>query len=161
MKLRLARPEVLLDIGRLEELHGVRRLPDGRVAVGALTTYEAMIADPILGHYGLLRDALPNIGDVQVRNRGTIGGSIAHADPASDMPAILLALDAEVVVRSAAAERTIPITDVERVSRRRSWRGGRLLLALIGGQVIEVRRLGPTDTAVAHRTILAIARAAR
>ena len=60
-----------------------------------------------------------------------------------------------------AGERTIPITEVERVARRRSWRGGRLLLALTGGQVIEVRRLGPTDTAVAHRTILAIARAAR
>ena len=110
MKLRLARPEVLLDIGRLSELQGVRRLDDGRVAIGALTTYEAMIADPILRHYGLLADALPNIGDTQVRNRGTIGGSIAHADPASDMPAILLALDAEVMARSASAERAIPIT---------------------------------------------------
>ncbi len=57
-------------------------------------------------------------------------------------------------------ERTIPITDVERVARRRSWRGTRLVLALTGGQVIEVRRLGAADTAVAHRTILAIARAA-
>lgn len=57
-------------------------------------------------------------------------------------------------------ERMIPITDVERVAQRRSWRGARLLLALTGGQVIEVRRLGPADTAVAHRTILALARAA-
>lgn len=110
MKLRLARPELLVDIGRLAELRGVRRLPDGRVAVGALTTYDEMLSDEVLGHYGLLRDALPNIGDVQVRNRGTIGGAIAHADPASDMPAILLALDAEVVARSARDERTIPIT---------------------------------------------------
>ncbi len=110
MKLRLARPDTLVDIGRLDELRGVRRLSDGRVAVGALTTYDEMLRDDVLRHYGLLRDALPNIGDVQVRNRGTIGGAIAHADPASDMPAILLALDAEVVARSARKERTIPIT---------------------------------------------------
>jgi carbon-monoxide dehydrogenase medium subunit len=110
MKLRLARPETLVDIGRLPELKGVRRMADGRVAVGALTTYDEMQRDPILRHYGLLNDALPNIGDVQVRNRGTIGGSIAHADPASDMPAILLALDAEVVARSSTDERAIPIT---------------------------------------------------
>ncbi len=110
MKLRLARPETLVDIGRLDELRGVRRLSDGRLAVGALTTYDEMLKDDVLRHYGLLRDALPNIGDVQVRNRGTIGGAIAHADPASDMPAILLALDAEVVARSARKERTIPIT---------------------------------------------------
>ena len=110
MKLRLARPETLVDIGRLAELKGVRRMPDGRVAVGALTTYDEMMRDGILRHYGLLKDALPNIGDVQVRNRGTIGGAIAHADPASDMPAILLALDAEVVARSSRDERAIPIT---------------------------------------------------
>lgn len=58
-------------------------------------------------------------------------------------------------------ERTIPITEVERVAQRRSWRGARLLLTLTGGQIIEVRRLSPADTAVAHRTILALARAAR
>lgn len=110
MKLRLARPEMLVDIGGLTELRGVRRLSDGRVAVGALTTYAEMLAEDILRQYGVLADALPNIGDIQVRNRGTIGGSIAHADPASDMPAILLALDAEVVARSAAGERTLPIT---------------------------------------------------
>lgn len=110
MKLRLARPETLVDIGRLSELRGIRRMPDGRVGVGALTTYDEMLRDEVLGHYGLLADALPNIGDVQVRNRGTIGGAIAHADPASDMPAILLALDAEVVARSTRGERTISIT---------------------------------------------------
>ncbi|MBI2776323.1 MAG: xanthine dehydrogenase family protein subunit M [Chloroflexi bacterium] len=110
MKLRLARPELLVDIGRLGELRGVRRLPDGRVAVGALTTYDEMLRDDTLRQYGLLVDALPNIGDVQVRNRGTIGGSIAHADPASDLPAILLALDAEIVARSARDERVIAAT---------------------------------------------------
>jgi len=108
MKLRLASPEGLLDIGRLDELKGVRQLPDGRLAVGALTTYADLLDSPAQ-HYGLLKDALPEIGDVQVRNRGTVGGSIAHADPASDLPACLLALDAELVLRSASGERTVPV----------------------------------------------------
>lgn len=108
MKLRLASPGTLVDIGRLTELRGVRRLDDGRMAIGALTTYAELIHSPA-SNYGLLRDALPRIGDVQVRNRGTIGGAIAHADPASDLPACLLALDAELVARSASGERTIPV----------------------------------------------------
>jgi aerobic carbon-monoxide dehydrogenase medium subunit len=110
MKLRLARPETLIDIGRLSELRGVRRIAGDRIAIGALTTYDELMRDEHIVH-GLLRDALPNIGDVQVRNRGTIGGSIAHADPASDMPALLLALDAEVVARSSKGERTIPLRE--------------------------------------------------
>jgi len=105
MKLRLARPETIVDIGRIEELRGVRQLPDGRLAVGALTTYAELMDSPAQ-HYGLLRDALPDIGDVQVRNRGTVGGAIAHCDPASDLPACLLALDAEIVIRSKRGERT-------------------------------------------------------
>ncbi len=110
MKLRLARPGQLIDIGRLAELRGVRKIAGGRLAIGALTTYDELLRDPNIVH-ALLRDALPRIGDVQVRNRGTIGGAIAHADPASDMPALLLALNAEVVARSARGERTIAITD--------------------------------------------------
>jgi carbon-monoxide dehydrogenase medium subunit len=108
MKLRLAAPGSLVDIGRLTELKGVRRLDDGRLAIGALTTYAELLDSPVR-QYGLMDDALPRIGDVQVRNRGTVGGSIAHADPASDLPACLLALDAELVARSATGERTIPI----------------------------------------------------
>jgi carbon-monoxide dehydrogenase medium subunit len=108
MKLRLARPERLVDIGRLAELRGVRSLPDGRLAIGALTTYTALMDSPA-GQYGLLRDALPDIGDVQVRNRGTVGGAVAHCDPASDLPACLLALDAEIVAVSSRGERTIAI----------------------------------------------------
>ena len=106
MKLRLASPERLVDIGRLSELRGVRQLPDGRLAIGALTTYTDLLDSPAR-HYGLLRDALPDIGDVQVRNRGTVGGSIAHSDPASDLPAVLLALDGEIVARSQRGERVI------------------------------------------------------
>jgi len=104
MKLRLANPERLVDIGRLAELKGVVTTRDGRLAIGALTTYSEL-AESDARHYGLLRDALPDIGDVQVRNRGTIGGSIAHCDPASDLPAVLLALDAEIVARSKRGEK--------------------------------------------------------
>ncbi len=106
MKLRLANPATLVDIGRLAELRGIERLDDGRLAVGALTTY-ADLADTPAIHHGALRDALPNIGDVQVRNRGTVGGSIAHADPASDLPAVLLALDGEIVLQSAGGTRVV------------------------------------------------------
>jgi len=146
MKLRLARPETLVDIGRLAELRGVRKLADGRVAVGALTTYDEMMADETLGHYGLLEDALPNIGDVQVRNRGTIGGSIAHADPASDMPAILLALDAEIVARSARGERALPAT---------SFFEGAFSTALEPDELITEIRLpgGRDDVGSAYRAI--------
>jgi carbon-monoxide dehydrogenase medium subunit len=146
MKLRLARPETLVDIGRLAELRGVRRLSDGRVGVGALTTYDEMMADESLGHYGLLKDALPNIGDVQVRNRGTIGGSIAHADPASDMPAILLALDAEIVARSARGERAIPAN---------AFFEGAFVTALEADELITEIRLpgGGEDIGSAYRAI--------
>ncbi len=107
LKLRLGSAETLVDIGRLPGLRGVRQLDDGRLAIGALTTYAELLESPA-AEYGLLRDALPHIGDVQVRNLGTIGGSIAHADPASDLPACLLALEAELVIRSASGERTTP-----------------------------------------------------
>ena len=111
MKLRLARPERLVDIGRLEGLRGTRRLADGRLAIGALTRYADLMADPAVGAYAALSDALPSIGDVQVRNRGTVGGALAHCDPASDLPAVLLAVDAEVVARSRRGERTIALAD--------------------------------------------------
>ncbi|HEX5825989.1 MAG TPA: xanthine dehydrogenase family protein subunit M, partial [Candidatus Limnocylindrales bacterium] len=107
MKIRLAHPETLVDIGRLTELKGITKLEDGRLAIGALTTYTELLDSPAV-HYGVLRDALPTIGDVQVRNRGTVGGSVAHADPASDLPAALLALGAEIVLRSPAGSRTVP-----------------------------------------------------
>jgi carbon-monoxide dehydrogenase medium subunit len=138
LKLRLASADRLVDIGRLGELKGVRSLPDGRLAVGALTTYAELLESPAK-EYGLLRDALPTIGDVQVRNRGTVGGAIAHADPASDLPACLLALDAEVVVRSSKGERTIPITEFFQDSFETAVAEDEL--------VTEVRLPGPRDDA--------------
>ena len=108
MKLRLAQPARLVDIGRLPELRGISRLDDGRLSVGALTTYAELLDSPVM-HYGVMKDVLPGIADIQVRNRGTVGGAVAHADPAADLPAALLALDAEAVVQSAAGTRTIRV----------------------------------------------------
>ncbi len=105
MKIRLASPGRLIDIGRLDELKGYRYGSDGSLSIGALTTYaEAMEAT----RFGWFRDALEGIGDIQVRNRGTLGGAIAHADPAADMPAILLAVDGEVVLATSGGTRTVP-----------------------------------------------------
>ncbi|MBA2299718.1 MAG: xanthine dehydrogenase family protein subunit M, partial [Chloroflexi bacterium] len=138
MKLRLASPGKLVDIGRLTELKGVRRLDDGRLAIGALTTYAELLQSPA-SNYGLLRDALPIIGDVQVRNRGTVGGSIAHADPASDLPACLLALDAELVARSSTGERTIPVD---------GFLEGAFTTGLQPDEILtEIRLPGPRDDA--------------
>jgi carbon-monoxide dehydrogenase medium subunit len=103
MKLRLAQPGTLVDIGQLDELRGIAKLEDGRLSIGALTTYAELLDSPA-AHYGVLRDVLPLIADVQVRNRGTVGGAIAHADPASDLPAALLALDAELIVQTTGGE---------------------------------------------------------
>ena len=106
MKLRLARPTTLVDIGRIAELVGTRYTDDGGAEIGALTTYAQIMAETKLEW---ARDAVANIGDVQVRNRGTIGGSVAHADPASDAPAILLVLDYSAVLRSSRGERVVPL----------------------------------------------------
>ena len=106
MKLRLARPSTIVDIGRIPGLSGTHYLADGGVEMGALTTYAQVIAETQLEW---TREALSNVGDVQVRNRGTLGGSIAHADPASDAPAIALALDYSAVLRSPRGERVVPL----------------------------------------------------
>ena len=99
LKLRLATPEKLVDIGRLSELRGVRRAGD-QVAIGSLTTYAELLADATIQHYGLLRDVLPGIADVQTRHLGTIGGAVVHCDPATEMPACLLALNRSASSRS-------------------------------------------------------------
>jgi carbon-monoxide dehydrogenase medium subunit len=106
LKLRLASAETLIDVGRLSELRGTKYLPDGSAEVGPLATYADIIRDTKLDW---VREAVEQIADRQVRNRGTIGGSIAHADPASDMPAIGLALDYSAVLRSSRGERVVPL----------------------------------------------------
>jgi carbon-monoxide dehydrogenase medium subunit len=112
MKLRVARPERLVDIGRFEELRGIRRSEDGGLTIGSLTTWSALLDDPDVMAWSLLRDAIPTIGDVQVRNRGTIGGSLAHADPASDIAAAILALAADLEIRSVRGDRTVPAAEL-------------------------------------------------
>lgn len=106
MKLRLASPEKLIDIGRLPELKGNGPTPDGGFQMGALTTYAEALATTQLD---FARECIEGIGDVQVRNRGTIAGSVTHADPASDAPALGLALDYSAVLRSSRGERTVPL----------------------------------------------------
>jgi carbon-monoxide dehydrogenase medium subunit len=113
MKLRLARPERLVDLGRLEELRGIAEGEGGALHIGALTTWAALLADDRVVRCGALANALPVIGDLQVRNMGTLGGSLAHADPASDIAAPALALEFEVIVRSAArGERSIAVSEL-------------------------------------------------
>jgi len=108
MKLRLAVPEVLVDIGRLGELRYIR--DDGsHIAVGALTSHHELAQSSLLAaELPLLAHAAGRVGDPQVRHRGTIGGSLAHADPAADLPAVLLALDAVLVTRGPSGSRSIP-----------------------------------------------------
>jgi len=106
MKLRLARPSTIVDIGRIPGLTGTRYTDDGGAEMGAMTTYAQVIAETKLEW---TREALLNIGDVQVRNRGTVGGAIAHADPAADVPAVSLALDYSAVLRSPRGERVVPL----------------------------------------------------
>lgn len=112
MRLRLASPGKLIDIGRIAELRAIRDLGGGATAIGALATYRDVLdSDLAVRNHPILAIAIPMIGDVQVRNRGTLGGAVAHADPASDVPAILLALDASLVIRSGGGERVVAAED--------------------------------------------------
>ena len=111
MALRLARPPVLVDINGLSELSGVS-VSDGWVAVGAMTReYVAEESETVAETLPLLAAALPLIGHEAIRSRGTIGGSLAHADPAAELPAVARALGAEFVVRSQSGERVIPAAE--------------------------------------------------
>jgi carbon-monoxide dehydrogenase medium subunit len=110
MKLRLAAPELVIDIGKLTELQYIR-VDGDEVAIGAGTRHHTVEASDVLAaECPLLPAVARKVGDPQVRHRGTIGGSLAHADPASDLPAAVLALGGTVVLRSPRGERHVPIT---------------------------------------------------
>ena len=112
MKLRLAYPSVLVDIGRIEDLNYVRDAGD-HLAIGALTKHRAVETSPlVIEHAPLLAHATSQVGDPQVRHRGTMGGSLAHADAAADHPATLLAVGGSVVVTGPNGERVIPATEL-------------------------------------------------
>ena len=111
MKLRLATPSFLVDIGRINNLNYIRE-EDGQIAIGALTTHHDIELSPLVrSKLPLLSSAASQIGDPQVRNRGTVGGAASHADPFGDFPACLLALDAEFNVAGPRGERRIPARD--------------------------------------------------
>jgi carbon-monoxide dehydrogenase medium subunit len=111
MNLRLTSPELIVDIGEIGELRGIVRR--GEVLwIGALTRHVDLLKSPeIAAHSPLLTQAVAHVAHPAIRNRGTIGGSLAHADPASELPACMLALDATIIVRSQTAERRIPAKD--------------------------------------------------
>jgi aerobic carbon-monoxide dehydrogenase medium subunit len=111
MKLRLAQPSALIDLGRISELEYVRD-DGGRVAVGAMTRYEDAHRDETLWRFcPLLAQTSGEVGDPQVRHMGTIGGGVAHGDPASDVASALVTLDADIVVRGPGGERTVAARD--------------------------------------------------
>jgi aerobic carbon-monoxide dehydrogenase medium subunit len=157
MKLRLALPEVVVDIGPLRELSYVRD-EGGHIAVGALTRHHD------LEHSGLLARELPllahaagQVGDPQIRHRGTIGGSLAHADPASDLPAVVLALDATLVARGPSGSRQIAAGEFFRSLFETALEPGELLTEIrlpkpavghLSGQASAVGRLSGQASAV-------------
>ena len=111
MRLRLAAPETVVDLTRVAELRGVREDGDALV-IGAMTTHADVVRDPLIAQYApLLAEATETVADRQVRHRGTFGGALAHADPAGDLPAVALALDAEFVIAGPNGRRTVPAAE--------------------------------------------------
>ncbi|TQM15679.1 FAD binding domain-containing protein [Pseudonocardia kunmingensis] len=111
LRLRLAAPTLIVDLGGIAELRGIRDDGD-RVVIGAMTPYYDIIRDDaVQQHVTLLAQATETVADNQVRHRGTLGGSLAHADPAGDLGAVALALDAELVIAGASGSRTVPAAE--------------------------------------------------
>lgn len=111
MKLRLMQPKVLIDLGRIRDLSYIKE-DGGQIRIGAMTTHFQLETSDILRRScPLLPETASHLGDMQVRNKGTIGGSLAHSDPAADWPAAILALDAEIVATSAKGDRIIKATN--------------------------------------------------
>jgi len=109
MKLRLAQPKLLVDISKIPDLNYIR-VQDGQVAIGAMATYrDIQFSQDLQRSVGVLSEAAHEVGDPQVRARGTLAGALAHADPAGDMPAVVLALGGSVVVQGPNGERTIDL----------------------------------------------------
>ncbi len=112
MNFRLVQAALLVDLNRLAELDYIRPAGDGGLRIGAQTRQRRLERDALVArHAPLLHEAMPNVAHPQIRNRGTLGGSLAHADPAGELPVIAVALDAQVRVQSAQAERWVPAAD--------------------------------------------------
>jgi carbon-monoxide dehydrogenase medium subunit len=141
MKLRLAQPKVLIDIGGIGDLRAINQ-QDGKIAIGALTThYEIESSDLLKQACPLLPEVAGKIGDMQVRNKGTIGGSCVHADPAGDWPAAMLALDAEFEVVGRNGNRTIAAKD---------FFVGMLTSAIGPDEILKVIRVPATAKSAAY-----------
>src|SRR5882672_9429615 len=111
MKLRLMQPKVLIDLGRIKDLSYIKE-EAGQLRIGAMTThFQVETSDILRRSCPLLPETATNLGDIQVRNKGTIGGSVAHADPAADWPAAILAVDAEIVAAGPKGDRVIKAAD--------------------------------------------------
>lgn len=137
LKLRLASPQFVLDIGRLEELRGIRE-SDGAIEIGSLVRHMELEASELLARScPLLPETAAEVGDLQVRNRGTFGGSLAHADPAADFPAAVLALDAKLTAASVEGQRVIAAQDFFVDLMTTALRPNEILTS------IQVPKLGP------------------
>lgn len=111
MKLRLAAPEHLIDLGKIDGLNGISEDGDALV-IGAMTPHHVVASDPLVAqHAGLIQKATQTVADPQVRHRGTFGGALVHADPAGDLPAPVLALEAEFVIAGPGGTRTVSAAD--------------------------------------------------
>ena len=111
LRLRLSYPDLLVDVGALDELRGIADLGD-ELLIGARTTHYQLVHDPLVGeHCGILAEAAATVADPAVRHRGTLGGSLAHGDPAGDLPAVAVALGATMVARGLGGERRIAASD--------------------------------------------------
>src|SRR5438552_11976537 len=137
MKLRLMQPPLLIDIGRIKDLSYIRE-ENGQIRIGAATTHYQIESSELLKNIcPLLPECASHIGDVQVRNKGTIGGSLAHADPSADWPAAIIALGARMVVVGATGERFIKADD---------FFTDLFTTALASGEILREIRIGLTNT---------------
>ncbi len=153
MKLRLNEPGTLIDIARIPELAGIREA-DGAIEIGAGTVHHAVATSPLLRERcPVVAETAATIGDPQVRNRGTLGGSIAHADPAADYPATLLALDAEVRIQGPRGARTVAARDFFQDLFTVDLAGDELITAVrfAPGARRRLRQALPARLALRHR----------
>ena len=144
LRLRLAYPELVIDLGGIGELTGVTDDGDA-LLIGAMTTHADILADPLIRqHAPLIAQATETVADRQVRHRGTFGGSLAHADPAGDLPAVALALDAELRVQGPDGERSIAARDFFSDYLTTSMRPGEILTAIrvpeAGSRLVDALR---------------------